>query len=251
MAVSCSIKRHFLFNVNLGWQPIQQIGKSAWLAVWCKCPEIRVLAEVRSKWTQTRGKKYRHLDSETKKNIKQCHQSSFYWATTITKYTTYYNPHCTAYAYSDVRLGFLTMIETLTVVSVVYNSLHADWTSTIIQDCASFHNIIYLSVYYRRPSEHLIRKTGLLDFAWLLPTECLWLQQSLSSAQPELVSKCQFCTCFTQNTNYPNITKYMATPTLQSWVFSPCARGCYWHDQFHNYGNGVHSVLAYIWKYNT
>ena len=30
--------------------------------------------------------------------------------------TKYHNPHCTAYAYSDTQLGFLTMLETLTVV---------------------------------------------------------------------------------------------------------------------------------------
>ena len=43
------------------------------------------------------------------------------------KYTTYHNPHCTAYAYSDTQLGFLTVLKTLTVGgSIVYNSLHAN-----------------------------------------------------------------------------------------------------------------------------
>ena len=31
-------------------------------------------------------------------------------------FTKYHNPHCTAYAYSDTQLGFLTMLVTLTVV---------------------------------------------------------------------------------------------------------------------------------------
>ena len=114
-------------------------------------------------WSQvkvntTRGKQYRHLDSETKKyQTISPKSSSFYWVTTIIKYTTYHNPHCTAHAYSDTQ-DFLAW--NTDVGSIVYISLHADWTSTIIKDCASTDCIIYLSVYNRRPSGHLGRKNA-------------------------------------------------------------------------------------------
>ena len=45
--------------------------------------------------------------------------------------TKYHHPHCTAYAYSDTQLGFLTMLETLTVV-LVYNSWQAGRTATTV-----------------------------------------------------------------------------------------------------------------------